>query len=595
MAESCINLDQVDLVNIENGKLIEILKINGFKNPIITESTKSVYIACLKKRLGSISIKTNADKEKISNTLPMPFSNSEIISKSVNSDDSVYYGIIYDGQHNHDSQNQSLSPSIVTSMKDVMEISKSCRNLRFKPCKSIGEANSFVQTGSPKKISNDSCEKILKEASQPISMKELISFRNKIKENDSEFVRNAIKTNNNYLIDSNNDGPLIYHEGSRRNMFHLCAEYNSYNVLLVAINFILDITWLSTIYVSNENSTSSEDFLIEKSHRLLDLYLNTPDKIVNDTPLHLACRFSSYNVAKILLSLKLTNRDVINKFNDSPSSVIGTKKLCPELNKSIEELFQNCWYIVLLRDSKDYHKYDIHGPVQFPMNSCNILETCVVTGPTTFQMANKLRNEWKGARKWCKNLLMKNYEKGIEVIGRKIARKYGIDFKEKWSFLPDLCDLFRDISSLEQYFERKVGTSVSELSDLPSSSSFAELSIDSINISFNRSFNKSSNRSTNLDSSFSTICNSPTPIKFQLNNWSYMNESVDMDLSNLCDYMNNLNIDNNAIYIYNKIHKIDFHVYECIENSPSLDESKHKLVVEWIKNIKNLKTNHPNI
>lgn len=66
-----------------------------------------------------------------------------------------------------------------------------------------------------------------------------------------------------------------------------------------------------------ENKTNSE----EGSKILLDLYLNTPDKALNETPLHFAVKFGATEVVEVLVSYPQCNKTVLNKFSQMPKDV----------------------------------------------------------------------------------------------------------------------------------------------------------------------------------------------------------------------------------------------------------------------------------
>lgn len=67
------------------------------------------------------------------------------------------------------------------------------------------------------------------------------------------------------------------------------------------------------------------DDTLESSERrstfLLDLYLNTPDKGLNETPLHFASKHGSLECVRILTSYPACNKGRRNKFGQTPSDV----------------------------------------------------------------------------------------------------------------------------------------------------------------------------------------------------------------------------------------------------------------------------------
>ena len=55
---------------------------------------------------------------------------------------------------------------------------------------------------------------------------------------------------------------------------------------------------------------------------LLDLYLNTPDKGLNETPLHFAVKFGHIDAVRVLVSYSQCVKTVLNKFKQAPLEVI---------------------------------------------------------------------------------------------------------------------------------------------------------------------------------------------------------------------------------------------------------------------------------
>ena len=54
---------------------------------------------------------------------------------------------------------------------------------------------------------------------------------------------------------------------------------------------------------------------------LLDTYLNTPDKFLNETPLHFASKVGSQNIVELLTSYPECNRERKNNKGEIPADV----------------------------------------------------------------------------------------------------------------------------------------------------------------------------------------------------------------------------------------------------------------------------------
>jgi len=84
-------------------------------------------------------------------------------------------------------------------------------------------------------------------------------------------------------------------------------------------------------------SVTSSDFMkklygmehsyVSRSEIIADLYLNTPDKAANDTPLHIASKFGHVGVVKELVSYNKCILTSLNKFGHTPKDVNITNKL----------------------------------------------------------------------------------------------------------------------------------------------------------------------------------------------------------------------------------------------------------------------------
>lgn len=60
---------------------------------------------------------------------------------------------------------------------------------------------------------------------------------------------------------------------------------------------------------------------LNRAQILVDLYLNTPDKGLNETPLHFAVKFGLTEVVQVLVSYPQCLKTARNKYNQIPADV----------------------------------------------------------------------------------------------------------------------------------------------------------------------------------------------------------------------------------------------------------------------------------
>lgn len=143
----------------------------------------------------------------------------------------------------------------------------------------------------------------------------IIQFKKAIDSGDIAAVRAAISENPRYLV-SSGDTPSILQEGCRYNALHIASKKNQAAITELILSSVTSLELLGRLY-----DEVDETALRERSRVLLDLYLNTPDKAGNDTPLHMACKFGAVDVVELLLSYPECRRDLTNKYHETPKDV----------------------------------------------------------------------------------------------------------------------------------------------------------------------------------------------------------------------------------------------------------------------------------
>lgn len=82
------------------------------------------------------------------------------------------------------------------------------------------------------------------------------------------------------------------------------------------LNTVSDINFVKLLY-GDDAHQNAED----RSKVLLDLYLNMPDKGLNETPLHFAVKFGAVECVEVLTSYPECDRKFKNKHGKTPSMV----------------------------------------------------------------------------------------------------------------------------------------------------------------------------------------------------------------------------------------------------------------------------------
>uniref|UniRef100_A0A0A9X915 Ankyrin repeat and LEM domain-containing protein 2 n=1 Tax=Lygus hesperus TaxID=30085 RepID=A0A0A9X915_LYGHE len=207
--------------------------------------------------------------------------------------------------------------------------------------------------------------------------------------------------------------------------------------------------------------------LADRGSIMLDLYLNTPDKGSNETPLHFASKLGAIEVVRVLVTYEQCDRHRRNKYGDTAKDLVCSRAsgMAADAGIKKEILFalEDQYYVAVLRSPDNTLNPTIAQPF-CPTSPPPFLEGSTpkksneppmivsgVAGPMTASDATIFRKKWKTPpRKLVLDTasaspIVTDPEKGLERVGRALATDFNVPWKEYWAFLGE----FLDISSPE--------------------------------------------------------------------------------------------------------------------------------------------------
>ncbi|KAL0965666.1 hypothetical protein UPYG_G00284170 [Umbra pygmaea] len=296
-------------------------------------------------------------------------------------------------------------------------------------------------------------------------------LRTAVEKGDREAFRQLVWANPRYLIGSG-DNPTIVHEGCHYNVLHVAAKENQPAMAQLLLDTLESPEFMRLMYPDDQ-----EAMLHQRIRYLVDLYLNTPDKASNETPLHFACKFGHPDVVNVLCSHPGTDKHRQNKYNQKPSRVICERKnKTPGIKKKIKEYLEERCYVPLLRDkdnsfqpviglpwSPDPLEVDFHwqgsGVALNPIDP--VMTVRAYVGPLSPSKADEFHRLWKTPPKnrgdYFHSILKSDPDRGVERVGREIAHEMGLPWVEYWDFLDSFIDLSSEdgLRRFEDYLNKK--------------------------------------------------------------------------------------------------------------------------------------------
>ncbi|CAG9832251.1 unnamed protein product [Diabrotica balteata] len=375
----------------------------------------------------------------------------------------IYYGVYTP----NDNREYNGAPNVFNDKNEALKVAKKNKKSRFKAFSFYHEAVEFALNGSEFPNNNiilNSANAFGEKASPFKGPKpqEITELRKAIENGNYKLVKDTIWQNPRYLV-SSGDTPAIYQEGPRYNALHVAAKSKNAEMTELILTTIANPEFIKLLY-GDDNQENAED----RAAVLLDLYLNTPNKGLNETPLHFASKHGALDVVEILVSYPQCDKTLKNKYNRTPEQVICERAEGDNLSatkRAIELLLHDSYYVPVLR-AEDNSMPPVVGepfsPSSPPVINSNPLsprlEIHAYAGPMERKEAQQFRKVWKTPPRNCNvsvlgskpnnliniaSLKFKDPKKGLERIGKRLANKFDVNWKEYWPFL----DCFIDISS----------------------------------------------------------------------------------------------------------------------------------------------------
>ncbi|KAK7121116.1 hypothetical protein R3I94_020928 [Phoxinus phoxinus] len=281
-------------------------------------------------------------------------------------------------------------------------------------------------------------------------------LRRAVERGDEEAFRELVWGNPRYLIGSG-DNPTIVQEGCRYNVLHVAAKENQAGIARLVLETLEDPEFMRLMYPHDQ-----ELMLWQRIRYIVDLYLNTPDKASNETPLHFACKFGCAEVVDVLCSHPSVDKHCRNKHDQHPSSMICERKnKSKEVKQKIREYLEDRFYVPLLRAADNTLPPVISVPwcpgspescdrfyrpdrmMDGPTHPAQIIKA--FAGPLSSAKAEEFHRLWKTPPRdragYFHHILKSDSQRGAERVGRELARELGYPWAEDWDFLRCFIDL----------------------------------------------------------------------------------------------------------------------------------------------------------
>ncbi|XP_039627400.1 ankyrin repeat and LEM domain-containing protein 2 [Polypterus senegalus] len=297
-------------------------------------------------------------------------------------------------------------------------------------------------------------------------------LRKAVEKGDEATFKELIWSNPRYLIGSG-DNPTVVQEGCRYNVMHVAAKENQPAICQLLLDTLENPDFMRLMYPDD-----SEPMLQKRICYILDLYLNTPDKVGFETPLHFACKFGRPDVVNVLCSHPYIEKHCKNKYGQEPADVIceRSKNKSEELKRRIRDYLEDRCYVPLLRATDNSSPAVIGTPWSpdpqetafSPFSPRNmgspkdpVMAVRAFAGPLSPSKADEFRKIWKTPPRdragHFHHVMKSDHERGVERVGRDLAHERGLPWAEFWEFLDCFIDLASSegLQKMEEYLSKK--------------------------------------------------------------------------------------------------------------------------------------------
>ncbi|KAK8788717.1 hypothetical protein V5799_021507 [Amblyomma americanum] len=379
-------------------------------------------------------------------------------------------------------------PLVFVDRNLALRCVKKYRGARFKAFSSREEAAAFsIQPAVAPVETTDSSEStaaaLVGEKSSNYrapKSQDLVQLRKAIEAGDANFFRQNVWSNPRYLVGSG-DTPTILQEGYRYNALHVSCAKGQPELVRLLLETLQDPHFLELLYPDD-----SSDVRTRRTAFLLDLYLNTPDKGRCETPLHFACKFGCFEAVELLVALPECDRSRLNKEGQTPQQIICDRlpSASAELRRRIDSLFEERVFVPVLRSEDNSMAPTIgepFSPEASPMRGSPVtsprdssLSVMAAAGPMSPTEARSMYRQWKTPKRRSiglkspvppmDNMRLADIEKGLECIGRGLAKEMRVPWSEYWPFLGCWCNLAspEGLEKLENHLRSRRSQVVSE-------------------------------------------------------------------------------------------------------------------------------------